>query len=636
MNLLGLNIFTKSGKSVDDISFLKTRVIANTTVVYLKAKVDEYIDEEKGAVIKLENKNISKWMADYRHKEYWCKPRFGEALSDIPNETQFLLYQTKDDRYGLILPVVSEHYKCTLKGNDEGGIDAQVYSWYDKLKTVKGLCFVYSEGDNPFEVVNECTRIAAELLGGTLKLRSERHYPKIFKYLGWCSWDAFEIRVCEDDLLAKCEEFKEKKVPVRWALIDDMWGEVRDFEGAKYENRDEMFDLMHASRLYSFEADPKRFPNGLKGCIEKLNDYGMSVGVWHPTTGYWAGIDKKGDIYKQYSDLLIKAQNGDIIPSFKKEKLSKYYDAFHSFLSDCGVEFVKVDNQSILNKYKENITDVGSAARDYNGIIDASAKEKFGNRLINCMGFASENMWNRPTSPIVRVSDDFLPENREWFSKHIMQCSYNSIVWGKYYFTDWDMWWTDDSQAQKNSLLRAVSGGPVYISDTLHRSRTEELEPICIKTGEILMCDNAAVPTKDCLFQNPVTSGKVLKLQNTANDCGIIAAFNLNKENKMVNGTVSPSDIDGIKGEEFAIYEHYSRAFKIVKKQEKIDISLMDNDDHSLFIIVPLINGNGVIGKTDKYISPKTAETLRGKIIRVLEKGEYAIIENRKLVFKKL
>jgi len=42
------------------------------------------------------------------------------------------------------------------------------------------------------------------------------------------------------------------------------------------------------------------------------------------------------------------------------------------------------------------------------------------------------------------------------------------------------MWWTDDSQAVKNSVLRAISGGPVYVSDKLDRSREDVLKPLAL------------------------------------------------------------------------------------------------------------------------------------------------------------
>lgn len=60
-----------------------------------------------------------------------------------------------------------------------------------------------------------------------------------------------------------------KKIPVKWVIIDDMWAEVHDFYGMEYKDRTEMFRLMHSSKLSSFNADPIRFPNGLKNVLKE-------------------------------------------------------------------------------------------------------------------------------------------------------------------------------------------------------------------------------------------------------------------------------------------------------------------------------------------------------------------------------
>ncbi len=634
MKIAAASIFETGKKKTEDPSFCSVKEVFGVNAIYFDAVSEHFIESELGAVICLVNSDISAWVADYRHKEYWCSPFFGTDLSFVPDETQCLIYKTACNKFGVILPVVSEKYKAVLKGNGQGGVDIRLFSWYPQLNEVKALAAVYAEGDNPYELLTRCAAAASQLLGNGLRLRQQREYPEMFKYLGWCSWDAFEIRVDEKSLLAKCQEFKDKQIPVKWAILDDMWGEVRDFYGKKYSSREEMFALMHSSKLYSFNADPIRFPNGLKHCIEKINGYDITVGMWHPTTGYWMGIDQNGDIFKQLSDTLIKAENGAWVPSFEEEKAYKFYSAYHDYLKECGTEFVKIDNQSMTRRFYKNLTPVGEAARQFHNAIEKSVNERFNNQMINCMGLASEDMWNRPISPIVRCSDDFKPENREWFSKHILQCSYNSMLNGQFYYTDWDMWWTDDSQAEKNSLLRAISGGPIYISDTLDRSRKEILMPLCLTDGSLLMCDRPAMPTVDCLFENPQSNKKIFKLQNLAGESGVIAAFNIDSQNDEVAGKISPSDVEGLKGQEFALYEHFSKTLKCIKRNESLDITLLNNEDYKLYVIVPLKNGNGVIGNINKYISPKTFRQSQDLKFKPSEKGSYAFVENYRLILK--
>lgn len=222
--------------------------------VFIDGLSSQTLDAEFGAGIELRVDGMRSWMADYRHCEYWCCPAFGTDFSNVPDETQGLIYEKPDGSFGVILPVVSEQYKCVLTGNDTDIVMAKLFSWYEKMTACKALAVVWAEGDNPYELLEKCASVGLKLLETGYRTRQERRYPEIFEYLGWCSWDAFEIRVDEKSLLAKCQEFQDKRIPVKWAILDDMWAEVRDFYGREYQNRPEMFQLMHSSRLYSFHT----------------------------------------------------------------------------------------------------------------------------------------------------------------------------------------------------------------------------------------------------------------------------------------------------------------------------------------------------------------------------------------------
>ena len=623
---------------------VEVRAVGTVQAVFIKGSAEEPLDPDFGAGIDISLEGIDGFMADFRRCEYWCMPKFGKELGEIPDETQGLICTKTNGDYAVILPVVSEQYKCVLKGNVDGGVTARLFSWYDQLTSCNALAFLYAEGTDPYAMLRACTETALELLGSDCRLREERKYPEILEYLGWCSWDAMEIRVCEEDLLTKCEEFRTKKIPVRWAIIDDMWAEVRDFYGKTYPTRTEMYYLMHSSKLYSFKADPPRFPNGLKHCIEKINEYGIRVGMWHPTTGYWAGIDPAGEIFRDHRDSLILTQsdtenlNNRYVVDYKTEKAYPYYSAFHDYLKESGAEFVKIDNQTMTRRYYKNLAPVGQVAKSFHDAIERSVLEHFDGQMINCMGMGSEDMWNRSHSPVSRCSGDFLPENAAWFVNHVLMCAYNDLIQGQFYYCDWDMWWTDDGQAKKNSLMRAISGGPIYLSDKIDRSIPEIIDPLVLSDGRILRCDNPATPTVDCLTDDPRTSEKLLKIQNLCTNAhgknGVLVVFNLNQEGKASTGTVSPADVYGLEGEEFAVYEHFSGALQILGRNEKIELSLKDIDDFRLYIIVPIVNGFAPIGRIDKFISPKTVTAVEGRHVTLAEAGRYATVEDGRLVIR--
>lgn len=560
----------------------------------------------------------------------WYAPLFGTDLKKVDAITQYMLWKYKDNSFGFMATCCNDNYKSELAG-DENGLNIQIYNWDKGHKTVNAIALLTADGDVPYELSENCVKFGMELTGLGVGWRGNRKFPEILEYLGWCTWDALQIRVSEDGICEKLDEFKEKDIPVKWLIIDDMWADCTNLDTGKYSNFTEMMEMMRASKLNAFEASPKRFPKGLKHCIQRIKkDYGKVVGMWHPITGYWLGVTEGTPLFEEYKDCLFKNPEGWYQPAFEKEKAFKFYDAWHSFFKDCGAEFVKVDYQSSFH-FNKDVAPVGTMARNLHYALDKSANKNFSGTLINCMDTAAENMWNRPETAITRCSDDFMPENRPWFKKHILQCTYNSLYMGMFLHCDYDMWWTDDGQGRKNSLLRAVSGGPVYVSDQIGRSVKELIMPLVLNDGKILRCDRPGMPTIDCLVDDPTNIETPFKVQNICGTSGVIAAFNLcNDENAVAKGTVSPSEVYGLCGEEFALYEHFSGEYKILKKDEIFDFELNGNDEFKLFVIVPINNGFAPIGLVDKYISPKTIKSVNGTDIELFEGGKFAYIKDGK------
>lgn len=600
---------------------------------YMAAENAKRIDPEFGASVSISLPENITYMADHRHSEFWCRPAFGSNVSDIPAETQHLIYKKQDGSWGVIVPVVSEDYKCVLEGTPDGLI-AKLFSWYDDLTSCTGLAFVTAEGDDPYTLTEICVKYALSLLNNGCAPRDKRRYPEVFEYLGWCSWDALQIRVSEDGLVEKCEEFKEKNIPVKWAIIDDMWAEIASFNGAHYDTRGDMFRLMHTASMYDFEASYLRFPKGLAHAIDRIHSYDIKVGMWHPTTGYWCGLDPDGEAYKKLKPYTFVTSEGKIIGDWHEGNSFGYYNTMHSFFKKCGADFLKVDNQSMTRRFYKGEDSVGRVTHTWHRGLEASVGLNFDNTMINCMGMASEDMWNRPYSSISRCSDDFQPEDRPWFTKHILQCTYNSILQGQFYWNDYDMWWTDDTQATKNSLLRAVSGGPIYVSDEIGRSRAEILKPLAFDDGRILRCDRSGMPTPDCLTVDPELSDRTLKIQNIVKASGVIAAFNITQEQERVFGTVASSDIPGLVGDRFAVYEYFTGECSIVSANETIEFSLADVDDFRLFVFVPYVDDFAAIGRIDKFIAPAAIVEQIGENVTLYENGKYAYVKNGELIIE--
>ena len=302
---------------------LSTVYRANMTAVYVDAERKRgYFDENYAVGIVIKSiPNLSKYLANYMKDQFWCRSVMKMNLTDIPIDTQGMICEQTNGKYTLCLPVCDALYKCTMFG-DEEGMNVALSSYYHALSKIEhSLAFIVCEDeDTPYTLVTKAADYAFELLGTGCCTREHKRYPEILEYLGWCSWDAMQINVSEEDLLEKCREFKEKDIPVKWVMIDDMWGECRGLNERPYY-KGEMIKHMYNCALSSFEADKERFPNGLKHCVEEIKRYGIQVGMWHPTTGYWNGIDPESELADKYADCLMTVPNGKLVLRMEQAKV---------------------------------------------------------------------------------------------------------------------------------------------------------------------------------------------------------------------------------------------------------------------------------------------------------------------------
>ena len=572
----------------------------NFDIVNINGGIAVYVSGKDELIYSTNIPDTFEYLAIENHSPFWCRPFWGASLSELPERVQALLVKN-GETYTYYLPICDSVFKTLIRGG-EHGVEFYTYSNCDTVtKCEHQLAFVCVEGSDPLTLMKQAAKAVCKLLDNGLQLREEKTVPEVFNYLGWCSWDSMQIRVNHDGLLEKAREFKEKNVPVHFAIIDDMWADVPALnEIPKDADFGSMVHAMHASKLRSFAGDPKRFPKGMAAAIADLKNEGIAeVGVWFPTTGYWAGLMPNESEAEEQKGNTVTLANGQIIVAPNEEKAVRYFDDLCARVKEWGGDFVKIDNQGFHQRY-ENITPVGVSARAIQKGIDTAADKHFDGALINCMGMPSECMFNR-TSTVSRCSDDFIPESREWFAKNILQCAYNGLLQGQFYVNDWDMWWTDDEQAVKNSLCRAISGGPIYVSDKIGRTNPEILKPLCLEDGRIIRPDESATPTADCLMQNPTATDKIFKLRNRFGNKGVCAVFNINAENKPVSGTLSPIEI-GIADGDYAYYEYFSKKKGFIKQGDRLHILLSNNDDFRLYSFVPSCDGNADFGRTDLFM----------------------------------
>ena len=292
---------------------------------------------------------------------------------------------------------------------------------------------------------------------------------------------------------------------------------------------------------------------------------------------------------------------------------------------------MKVDYQSQFRWYEKLAMPIGQAADNFHHAIEKADDKYFGGALINCMGMATENFWNRK-SAVCRFSGDFSPENRKWFSGHILQCAYNSVVQGSVYYGDWDMWWSDDTQAKKNAVIKAMSGGPIYVSDKLGRSKKDVIMPTVLSNGRVIRLASPAKPAPDCLFEDARESGKAFKLFNRHNENGILAVFNIDQDEKEVTADISVHDMLLKEDQQYCVYDWFERKAFLIDGKDRFQITLHNYDEFKFYLFVPIIDGKAIIGLQDKYLSVATFEKMPDGEIRALDKGEILVYQAKELI----
>ncbi|KAK9289200.1 hypothetical protein L1049_017674 [Liquidambar formosana] len=376
----------------------------------------------------------------------------------------------------------------------------------------------------------------------------------------------------------------------------------------------------------------KALVSDLKAKFPCLED----VFVWHALCGAWGGVrpgttqlDAKltraklaDGLEKTMNDLavvmIVKGGIGLVHPN----QAAELYEAMHSYLADVGISGVKVDVIHALEYVAEDHGGRVQLAKAYYDGLSQSLKKNFGGSGLIVSMEQCNDFFFLATKQISmgRVGDDFWFEDPNgdpmgvyWLQGvHMIHCSYNSIWQGQFLQPDWDMFQTDHLCAEFHAGSRAICGGPVYVSDKVGHHNFNLLKKLVLPDGTILRCQHYALPTRDCLFKNPLFDGKtLLKIWNLNKFGGVVGVFNCQGAGwypkghkckaypqcyKSMAGNVSPDDVEWeqkastaeFRGtQQFAVYLNKSDHLLLVKSNEKISITLQPSS-FEIFTISPV------------------------------------------------
>ena len=123
------------------------------------------------------------------------------------------------------------------------------------------------------------------------------------------------------------------------------------------------------------------------------------------------------------------------------------------------------------------------------------------------MCHSTENLYQWSHTNLARVSDDFYPGVIASHTAHLANCAYVALFMGELALPDWDMFHSSHPAAALHAAARAVSGGPVYVSDRPGRHDFGLLRRLVLPDGSVLRCGQPGRPSPDCLFADPQRDG---------------------------------------------------------------------------------------------------------------------------------
>lgn len=540
-------------------------------------------------------------VALFRYEPFWMKPRVVSRLEDVPPDTQLLLVELESGDVALIAPLLDEPLRVSLKGAP-GALLAVGDTGDPSLLGKEALLAYAASGPNLHDLIQAASAEVAHRLG-TVRLRRDETPPPFLDQFGWCTWDAFYQDVSHERVQEGLESFREGGVSPRLIILDDGWQSTQ-----KQPTGEE--------RLTAFDANAK-FPGGLAPTVRLAKEtYGVRTFlVWHAVHGYWGGLDAASFPELEVTtaernlapEILTHFPNGNwewwgaLVGRPSARGLALFYDRYHQALAAQGVDGVKVDNQASVEGIARNAGGRVAYAAAVRRGLEASVERHFAGRLISCMSCSTDLLYRTRRFGLTRTSTDFWPKRPESHGLHAATNALVSLWFGEFVDPDWDMFQSGHPAGRFHAALRAVSGGPVTVSDKPGAQDFELLGKLVLSDGTVLRAKAPGRPTRDTLFEDTLEAPVLLKIWNE-NDCSaVLAAFNTRyrEGDNCIAGQLSPSDVPTLTGDDFAVYLHHAASLTRVGRNGAVPLTL-DTLAAEVAIVAPITDGFAALGLANK------------------------------------
>ena len=548
-----------------------------------------------------EVKDFEAFCCSYRNHPFFMTGKAGKNVGDIPKESQWLGIKHIDGNYSVYFSIVEGIFRTSLFGADNK-ICVNAITGDDATVGDEFYAFYKISGNDFYELIKNAGLSLSEKFDDVIHKKDKKD-PEFMDYFGWCTWDSFYEKVTSNDVKTGLDSFKKGGFVPKLLILDDGWQTVT-------EEGDRGF-----WKLSSFKANEK-FNNCLSETVQMAkNDYGVKkFFVWHAVMGYWGGVDTNAHEMQKYRPQLSSAVHTDGIKENNPERWNSehfpygivdsdkafdFYNDYHTYLKNEGVDGVKIDVQSAIEGHGAGRGGRVKTVKKIRSGMEASVAYNFDGEMINCMSCSNDNIYFSKRTNLMRSSDDFYPLIEDSHVQHIYTNALNSIWMGQFTYCDWDMFQTMHEYGEYHAAARAISGGPIYVSDKVDEHNFELIKMLTDDEGKILRARDIAMPTVDCLFDDIKDSKNLFKIFNRNKFCGVVGIFapKFDEESKTVK--VRPEDVDGFESGEYALYSFKTGDKRVLSENESLDVTLKAKE-YDIVTFAKINDGFAVIGLADK------------------------------------
>jgi hypothetical protein len=351
-------------------------------------------------------------------------PHVLKSLSVTPEGTIFLLIRQTSGTYLALLPMAGRESYAWLGGEGSGATIKLGTHGRAGLHGEKHL-FAWARSSSAYAAIGSAWRMGlGAMKHKTASLREEKTYPEMFRYLGWCSWEAYNTQIDEAKMVRAVQQIEDSSVPIRYLLMD---------EG-------------HADNQ-TLRPDATKFPHGYRPLTRHKNpDKIRWFGLWWAFLGAAHGVKRSGQL-GSLTNAMMPVGDDVLIPKSDGNSAGRFFDHLMRQTVEGGFDFVKIDFMvDALPLYaglQQDVPTVGGLPQDnsrairdpYAGaalLMDVCEQRVHAVRgMMNCNWHSAACLLNSGSSVVGRCSEDYRSNRLDSAKAHsyLPRVQLDSVAW---------------------------------------------------------------------------------------------------------------------------------------------------------------------------------------------------------------